>query len=59
MTRAWLDEANWVRCGKCKRKLFHVINFRNSVVPIIEIKCHSCKEINEVYDNNEFRNGRR
>lgn len=45
-----IDESGeWVRCGKCGRKLFKIE--KNSCLDNleIEIKCHSCKEINVSY----------
>lgn len=53
--RLRIDEKGWARCGKCGRKLFKtngdtvlnrvvVYNRLNHID--LEIKCHSCKEIN-------------
>lgn len=36
----------WVRCKKCGHKLFRIINPEYNAV--VEIKCHSCKELNVV-----------
>jgi phage FluMu protein Com len=41
-------EQKWCRCGCCNHKLFYIAN-QDAEVPLIEIKCHSCKEINIVY----------
>lgn len=47
----------WVRCPKCGHKLFRVMTpstiiheYRMGVrgEHLIEIKCHSCKEISEI-----------
>lgn len=43
----------WVRCKGCGHKLFKASNivFINSNIkdtPMIEIKCHSCKTINNL-----------
>ena len=51
---AWIDNDGWCRCGRCSGKLFHVnaseyIKIRDGFgYLIIEIKCHSCKYINEI-----------
>lgn len=44
---ARIDENNWVRCGKCSHKLMKIVGagICNSA-PIVEVKCHSCKELN-------------
>ena len=48
---AWIDNEGWCRCGNCRRRLFNVVDWGygtgNGFV-VIEIKCHSCKEINEI-----------
>ena len=37
----------WVRCKKCGHKLFKVISRETSDKRVVmEVKCHSCKEIN-------------
>lgn len=50
----------WVRCRKCKHKLFRIttqmppkVVGESLQILGIEVKCHSCKEINEVkiYDS--------
>lgn len=43
------DEHNNIRCGKCGHILFKLVKGigKDSPSPIIEIKCHSCKAINE------------
>jgi len=43
-------EDNWARCGKCGHKLFRIVE---GEVGSIEVKCHSCKEVNSTYDANE------
>lgn len=50
MTRARIDSEGWCRCGKCGRKLFHIADcgHGNGGYVVIEIKCHSCKEINDI-----------
>jgi len=43
-----VDENNAVRCGKCGHILFKIARAgAANPSPIIEIKCHSCKTINE------------
>lgn len=48
---AMIDSEGWCRCGKCGHKLFNVKDWGygtgNGFVTI-EIKCHSCKQINEI-----------
>lgn len=46
MTKVKIDNDNWIRCGKCGHKLGRRIYFDGCIC--IEMKCHSCKEINEV-----------
>lgn len=38
----------WVRCRKCGHKLFKVVQKGKEPDGKIEIKCHSCKEINPI-----------
>lgn len=41
----------WVRCTKCGHKLFRYIYRKDENQKkdnVIEIKCHSCKTLNEV-----------
>ena len=45
MTRAIIDEKNWIRCGECRHKLGKIVA-DCEFSPMIEIKCHSCKELN-------------
>lgn len=49
---AVVDNNNWLRCANCGHKLGRVIG-RSRYDPdfILEIKCHSCKEINEWHCN--------
>lgn len=49
MTIAKIERDKWCRCGKCGHKLFKVLDDKiYGDVPFIEVKCHSCKEINVV-----------
>lgn len=42
------DEHNNIRCGKCGHILFKITGAGHcDPSPILEIKCHSCKAINE------------
>ena len=45
---AKLDKDKWFRCGKCGHKLGRACGDFGTIrmMPAIEIKCHSCKEIN-------------
>lgn len=48
---AWIDSESWCRCGKCRRRLFYVSNWghgNGNGFVVLEIKCHSCKEVNEI-----------
>ena len=51
LVEARIDSEGWCRCGKCGHKLFNVKNWGygtgNGFVTI-EVKCHSCKQINEI-----------
>lgn len=50
MMRARIDENNWIRCGRCGHKLGRASGDGvNHPAPVVEIKCHSCKEINNWY----------
>ena len=44
-------ENNWIRCGKCGHKLGRLVD-DTKILPKIEIKCHSCKALNELYYRN-------
>jgi len=46
MTTAKLGRDNWIRCGKCGHKLGIVTGSGSGTSSKIEIKCHSCKELN-------------
>jgi len=48
MATAKLDKEKWFRCAKCGHKLGRAVGMWNDrqAMPAIEIKCHSCKEIN-------------
>lgn len=49
MIRARVCEDGWVRCGNCRHKLMKVVGATKSSSDCsVEIKCHSCKEINTV-----------
>lgn len=50
MTRVRIDGEHWGRCGKCGHKLFKVNYFAGCS---IEIKCHSCKSINLLENDNK------
>jgi len=40
---------SWCRCGRCGHKLFKILDKKVfGELPFIEVKCHSCKEINVV-----------
>ena len=44
-------ERDWCLCGKCRHKLFRVADAGSMIIledVHIEIKCHSCKELNDV-----------
>lgn len=48
---AWIDNEGWCRCGRCRRRLFYVSNWghgNGNGFVVLEIKCHSCKEVNEI-----------
>lgn len=48
MTTVRRDKEGWIRCGKCGHKLFRITcGCEGGQSPVIEIKCHSCKELNE------------
>ena len=51
MEKAWIDKESWCRCAKCKHRLFYVRDWgfgNGNGSLVLEIKCHSCKEINEI-----------
>lgn len=49
MQKARIDETNWIRCGKCNHKLGRLVGEGMcDPSPIVEIKCHSCKELNSL-----------
>lgn len=58
-TRAKTDKQNWIKCGRCGHKLGRVVGAGYcDPAPIVEIKCHSCKEINSwIYEG--WRKGAR
>lgn len=39
-------EEYWVRCKRCGHKLFKIVDRLENVKGCLEIKCHSCKELN-------------
>lgn len=42
-----IDENKWIRCGKCGHKLARIEgNPQGGTGMRLELKCHSCKEIN-------------
>lgn len=41
-----IDESKWIRCGKCGHKLGRIVKGHVGMLPMIEIKCHSCRELN-------------
>lgn len=47
---ARIDRDKWIRCGKCGHKLGKAVGewSTRSSFPAIEIKCHSCKELNYI-----------
>ena len=46
MTRTNID-GGWIRCGKCGHKLGKIVGSgAGNPALALEIKCHSCKEIN-------------
>ena len=55
------SDGEWIRCGKCGHKLGRAVGEwspRNSF-PALEIKCHSCKELNYVMIGGGRNEGRR
>ena len=52
-TRRAVIKDGWVVCSKCGHKLGRVTG--NTPPSGIEIKCHSCKEINLVDKYNELK----
>ena len=46
MRRIRFDDDGWARCGKCGHKLLKVEHIKEAKNCGIEIKCHSCKEVN-------------
>ncbi len=48
--KAIISNDNWVRCGKCRHKLFKILNRiyteNESGTIVLESKCSSCKELN-------------
>lgn len=45
-----INNETWIRCQQCGHKLLRVIDAKGS---LIEIKCHSCKAINEIVLTNK------
>ena len=51
MATARIDKDNWARCARCGHKLARMVgNFPQGhhMMPAVEVKCHSCKEINYI-----------
>lgn len=50
MPTARIDKDRWFRCGQCGHKLGRMVGVWNTrqSMPAIEIKCHSCKQINYI-----------
>ena len=47
MVKSKIDENNWIRCGRCGHKLGKIVGVGScDPAPAIEMKCHSCKELN-------------
>ena len=49
-----VDENKWIRCGHCGHKLGRITVGDTSDTGLrigIEIKCHSCKTINQWFNN--------
>lgn len=55
MTKAKIDTEGWCRCGKCGHKLFRLVEemYPSMEIPLIEIKCHSCKAVNVAWKDKE------
>lgn len=55
------DNIGWIRCGSCSHKLMKVLNWEVSgdTSVSLEIKCSSCKEINEINIINALQRGRK
>ena len=49
MARMSVENDGWVRCGECGHKLFKITG--RTTRGEIEIKCHSCKQLN-IYNLN-------
>ena len=43
-----LNKDNWVLCGNCKHKLCRLLG--KMPTEALEIKCHSCKELNIIVE---------
>ena len=51
MATARIDKEHWARWARCGHKLARMVgNFPQGhhAMPAVEIKCHSCKEINYI-----------
>ena len=49
----------WFRCSKCRHKLGRAVGIWNNTqaLPAIEIKCHSCGELNYIMVGGNRSNG--
>lgn len=55
MKQIKIEKDGWCRCGKCGHKLFRLGDPDMKMVlrlAELEIKCHSCKEINKPDEKN-------
>ena len=43
-----LNKDNWVLCGNCKHKICRLLG--KMPTEALEIKCHSCKELNIIVE---------
>ena len=43
-----LNKDNWVLCGNCRHKLCRLLG--KMPTEALEIKCHSCKELNIIVE---------
>lgn len=59
MKKIRVDKDGWCRCGGCGHKLFSIKDPGSEALlrmVVVEIKCHSCKEINRFDDENNENN---
>lgn len=50
------NKENWVRCHCCGHKLGRIVTPITNGIFELEIKCHSCKEINTILFMREENN---